>query len=60
MTKIADDAKPMTGLWYRSTTDANVRCKVTRVAVDKAHVIMTGGVHGDYTIAEFADSWELM
>jgi hypothetical protein len=57
--KVSDDKKPMTGTWYRSTSDPNVLCKVTRIHKSNAHVVMTGGVHGDYTFAEFADSWEL-
>ena len=59
MNKVIDDKKPMTGTWYRSTSDAHVLAKVTRVANGRAHVIMTGGVHGVYSIADFAENWEL-
>ena len=58
MNKVADDAKPMTGIWYTSTTDPNVRAKVSRFSrYGKAYVIMTGGVFGCYTVAEFAEFW---
>lgn len=60
MNKVADDVKPMTGIWYRSTTDAQVMAKVTRVSHGVAHVVMTGGVHADYPLGEFAESWVMV
>jgi hypothetical protein len=62
MTKtIADDAKPMMGIWYRSTIDPQVMGKVTMTYDDgkTVDVTFTGGGVDRCTVAEFADSWEM-
>jgi len=57
---IADDRKPMTGIWYRSTIDPNVYGKVSEKTATWVDVIFTGGGIDRCTIAEFADNWEII
>jgi hypothetical protein len=76
--QIADDQKPMTGVWYRSTIDPRVKGKVTNAGNGSAclhagchpgrcaygsglvEVVFTGNGVDRCTVAEFADSWELI
>lgn len=58
--KVSDDKKPMTGVWYRSTIEPWVLGKVTERDGAMVEVTFTGGGVDRCTIAEFADSWELI
>jgi hypothetical protein len=57
--QVADDAKPMTGIWYRARTDHNVLAKVTAKTGATATVAYTGGTY-QCTNAEFARTWEMV
>lgn len=58
--QIADDSRPMTGIWYRSTSDPNVRAKVVAKDFNWVQIVITGGIVAECTIGEFADSWEMI
>jgi hypothetical protein len=57
--QVADDAKPMTGIWYHSTTDPRILGKVTAKTPTMVTVTFTGGGTDPCTYREFADSWEM-
>jgi hypothetical protein len=58
--KIADDAKPMTGVWYRSTSEPRMYGKVTEKTDTEATVTFTGGLVETLTYPQFAAEWELV
>jgi hypothetical protein len=64
MNKVSDDKKPMTGTWYRSTSDgltmAKVISKTDAPGGDGAcTIVMSGGRKDTLTYREFANAWEM-